>query len=63
MIDDMSMEGLAEVLHAIIHKETPPQIPPEKGLRNTQSQHQEGSLQKSKIKISEPSKVPPSGGG
>src|SRR4030095_1767372 len=62
MIDDMSMEGMAEVLHTIIHEEMPPQTPPKEGLAATQSQHDENSLQKINSKSSAASKVPPSGG-
>jgi pimeloyl-ACP methyl ester carboxylesterase len=61
MIDDMSMEGMAEVIKVILDTEAPPTSP--KGrLRKTQGQLVENSLQKENIKISESSKVPPSGG-
>ena len=62
MISDMSMEGMAEVLHTIIHEELPPQTPPKEGLAATQSQHEENSLQKINSKSSASSKVHPSGG-
>ena len=62
MIEDMSMEGMAEVLHTIIHEEMPPQTPPKEGLAATQSRHDENSLQKINSKSSASSKVPPSGG-
>jgi pimeloyl-ACP methyl ester carboxylesterase len=62
MINDMSMEGMAEVLHTIIHEAMPPQTPPKEGLAATQSQHDENSLQKINSKSSASSKVPPSGG-
>jgi pimeloyl-ACP methyl ester carboxylesterase len=62
MINDMSMEGMAEVLHTIIHEEMPPQTPPKEGLAATQSRHDENSLQKINSKSSASSKVPPSGG-
>jgi pimeloyl-ACP methyl ester carboxylesterase len=61
MINDMSMEGMAEVLHTIIHAEMPPQTPPKEGLRNTQSQLNEDSITKVKNKLSESSKVLPLG--
>ena len=62
MIDDMSMEGMAEVLHTIIHEELPPQTPPKEGLAATQRQDEENSIQKINSKSSASSKVPPLGG-
>ena len=63
MIEDMSVEGMAEVLHAIIHEEWPPQTPPKEGLANTQNQHNENSSQEINSKLSESSKNPQPVGG
>ncbi len=73
MIDDMSMEGMAEILKEILEKERkPPQTPPSEGLSNTQSQLIGNSLQKENIQISESknpplegreAEIPPLGGG
>jgi len=72
MIDDMSMEGMAEILKEILDAERkptqtlpkgkPPQTPPKEGLPNTQSQLIETSNIKSDYKISESSQVSPLGG-
>ena len=62
MIDDMSMDGMAEVMHTIIHAEMPPQTPPKEGLAITKGQHDEISSQKKIIQLRESSQVPPSGG-
>ncbi len=63
MTDDMSMEGMAEVLHTIIHEELPPQTPPKEGLGNTQGQPDKNSLQKKITHIQESSQTPPLGVG
>ena len=60
-IEDMSMEGMAEVLHAIIHEEMPPQTPPKEGLRKAQGQLTEKSITKEKSNLSESPKVLPPG--
>lgn len=63
IIDDMSMEGMAEVIKAILDKERPPQTPPKERLRNTQRQLIEAPDKEKKLQSSESSKIPPSGGG
>ena len=62
MIDDMSIEGMAEVIKKIIDKELrPPQAPPKEGFAGTQNQPVKDSLQKENSKLQESSKVPPPG--
>ena len=63
MIDDMSMEGMAEILKIILDTEAKPsQTPPKEGLRNAQSQIKEDSQIIENFPLSESSQVPPSGG-
>ncbi len=59
MIDDMSMEGLAEVLKIIIDKESPSKPSQREGFANTQSRLGEDSTQNRNIITSESSKVSP----
>jgi pimeloyl-ACP methyl ester carboxylesterase len=61
LLDDMSMEGMAEVLKIILDKEQPPQTPPKEGLRGSQSKVTEDSSTKDLFSQSESSKMPPSG--
>ena len=64
MVEDMSMEGMAEILKIILDTEAkPPQTPPKQGLRNTQGQLEEDSDRKEHFGISESSRIPPSVGG
>jgi pimeloyl-ACP methyl ester carboxylesterase len=63
MISDMSMEGLAEVLHAIIHEEMPPLTPPKEGLAYSQNQLNNDSLREINTELLKSSKTPPLGVG
>jgi pimeloyl-ACP methyl ester carboxylesterase len=63
MIVDMSMEGMAEVLHAIIHEELPPQTPPKEGLANTQGHRYKNSSQKKITQKPDSSEIPALAGG
>jgi pimeloyl-ACP methyl ester carboxylesterase len=64
MIEDMSMEGMAEVIKAILDKETqPPQTPPKEGLRNVQGQLLEDADREENFQPSESSEIPPPTGG
>ena len=62
MIDDMSIEGMAEIIKEIIDEELkPPQASPKEGFADTQNQPVKDSLQKENSKLQESSKVPPPG--
>ncbi|MEP7373123.1 MAG: alpha/beta hydrolase [Chitinophagaceae bacterium] len=64
MVDDMSMDGMAEVLKIILDTETPPQTPRLEGLRIAQSQLLEDFNREENLQLSESSEVsPPVGGG
>src|SRR5688572_20033900 len=63
LIGDMSMEGMAEVLHSILHEEIPPETDPKEGLANTQIHPNENTSQKINYESFESSRNPPSGGG
>ena len=63
MINDMSIEGMAEIIKGIIDEELkPPQASPKEGFADTQNQPVKDSLQKENSKLQESSKVPPPGG-
>ena len=62
MIDDMSMEGMAEVIKVIVDEEGSSQTLPEgKGFANTQTKLVKEPLQKEASQLQAASKVPPPG--